>query len=437
MSPKPTEDTVVEQGVFVVPEITIKDLLGAIPAHCFERSALRSSVYIVWDFAVIAAIYKTANFLDAFINPDTIQLPHPALYPFARLVLWSLYGFWAGLFATGLWVIAHECGHQAFSESKTVNNIVGWILHSALGVPYHSWRITHAKHHASTGHMTQDQVFVPSTRSELGLPPLNPEGEDRLGSRVSAEIKKELWEALGDSPIGAVLGAASYLLGGWPAYIIQNASGQRRYPKGTSHFVPSSPMFSPHHYGQIIISVVGIIIWLGVVGACIYQYGFLNVFRLYGVPYLWVNHWLVLITFLQHTDPLLPHYRAPEFTFPRGALATLDRNLLGDLGGIMGWIGAHATNGISETHVLHHVSSKIPHYNAWEASAALKKRLAKDGIVLQGRPGGWAEVYRIYRECKFVEDEGDVIFYKNAYGLAKMRPVFADSASDSGVEFNK
>ena len=78
-----------------------------------------------------------------------------------------------------------------------------------------------------------------------------------------------------------------------------------------------------------------------------------------------VNHWLVLITFLQHTDPLLPHYRAPEFTFVRGALATLDRNLLGDCGSIMGWIGAHATNGISETHVLHHVSSKIPHYNAY------------------------------------------------------------------------
>ena len=77
-----------------------------------------------------------------------------------------------------------------------------------------------------------------------------------------------------------------------------------------------------------------------------------------------VNHWLVLITFLQHTDPLLPHYRAPEFTFTRGALATLDRNLLGDCGSIMAWIGAHATNGISETHVLHHISSKIPHYNA-------------------------------------------------------------------------
>jgi hypothetical protein len=89
-----------------------------------------------------------------------------------------------------------------------------FLFGDSLGVPYHSWRITHAKHHASTGHMTQDQVFVPRTRSELGLPPLNPAKEDLFGSRVSAEVKKELWEALGDSPIGAVLTPGSYLVGG-------------------------------------------------------------------------------------------------------------------------------------------------------------------------------------------------------------------------------
>lgn len=113
-----------------------------------------------------------------------------------------------------------------------------------------------------------------------------------------------------------------------------------------------------------------------------------------------VNHWLVLITFLQHTDPLLPHYRASEFTFPRGALATYDRNLLGDLGPIMAWIGATCTHGISETHVAHHVHSKIPHYNAWEATDALRARLARAGINLQGRDAGWAEVYRVYKQCK-------------------------------------
>ncbi|KAH7909908.1 fatty acid desaturase-domain-containing protein [Hygrophoropsis aurantiaca] len=439
MGASSTQDvTTVKQNVVVIPDLTIKDLLSAIPAHCFKRSALRSSLYIAWDAVVITGLYKGATFLDSFINPQQLSLPSPYLYPVARVSLWALYGFWTGLFATGLWVIAHECGHQAFSESKFINNSVGWVLHSALGVPYHSWRITHAKHHASTGHLTQDQVFVPKTRSQLGLPALDPTKEDILGSSVTEEVKKELWEAIGDSPIGATLGAASYLLAGWPAYLIRNASGQKRYPKGTSHFAPKAVMFAPHQYGSIVLSDIGVLLWLAGVGASIYSFGFSNVFRLYLVPYLWVNHWLVLITFLQHTDPLLPHYRAPEFTFPRGALATLDRKLLADLGPIMGWIGAHATHGISETHVLHHVSSKIPHYNAWEAAAALRKRLDQAGLKLQGAPGGWKEVYRVYKECKFVEDEGNILFYKNAHGLAATRPAYNDdNASDSGVEVDK
>jgi hypothetical protein len=60
--------------------------------------------------------------------------------------------------------------------------------------------------------MTQDQVFVPSTRSQLGLKPLDLAKDDPLGASVNTEVMNELWEALGDSPIGAALGAASYLV---------------------------------------------------------------------------------------------------------------------------------------------------------------------------------------------------------------------------------
>jgi omega-6 fatty acid desaturase (delta-12 desaturase) len=46
-------------------------------------------------------------------------------------------------------------------------------------------------------------------------------------------------------------------------------------------------MFAPHQYDSIVISDVGILLWLaGIVGS-IYKFGFLDVFRLYLVPYLW------------------------------------------------------------------------------------------------------------------------------------------------------
>jgi omega-6 fatty acid desaturase (delta-12 desaturase) len=184
-------------------------------------------------------------------------------------------------------------------------------------------------------------------------------------------------------------------------------------------------MFAPHQRESIILSDIGIVLWLAGIAGSIYTFGFSTVFRLYLAPYLWVNHWLVLITFLQHTDPLLPHYRASEFTFPRGALATLDRTLLGGCGSIMGWIGGHATHGISETHVLHHVSSKIPHYNAWEASDALRKRLEQAGIKLEGAPGGWGEVYRVFKECKVSLDllQSD-IYFKMSFSLSRMKATF-------------
>jgi hypothetical protein len=164
----------------------------------------------VWDFALLAAFYTGAKAADPLI--DTLALPHPALYTAAHFSLWAVYTLAAGLVGTGLWVLAHECGHQAFSESKAYNNAMGWVLHSALGVPYHSWRISHAKHHASTGHMTEDQVFVPTTRAELALPAFNPEEETLEGSSISAKVMHELKEALGDSPLGAMAMSIQYLV---------------------------------------------------------------------------------------------------------------------------------------------------------------------------------------------------------------------------------
>lgn len=46
-------------------------------------------------------------------------------------------------------------------------------------------------------------------------------------------------------------------------------------------------MFNPHQYFEVLVSDLGILIWMGAVGAAIFQYGFLNVFCIYLVPYLW------------------------------------------------------------------------------------------------------------------------------------------------------
>lgn len=47
-----------------------------------------------------------------------------------------------------------------------------------------------------------------------------------------------------------------------------------------------------------------------------------------------INHdpGLVMATYLHHSDPTIPHYRKEEWSFLRGAAATVDRPL-------MGWMG--------------------------------------------------------------------------------------------------
>ena len=61
-----------------------------------------------------------------------------------------------------------------------------------------------------------------------------------------------------------------------------------RANKDNLDFTPSAPMFAPHHYGQVIISCVGIAIWLAALATSIYFKGFATVWKVYLVPYLWL-----------------------------------------------------------------------------------------------------------------------------------------------------
>lgn len=52
-------------------------------------------------------------------------------------------------------------------------------------------------------------------------------------------------------------------------------------------FKPTAIMFAPHQFNQIILSDIGIILWLATIITWSYYRGFTEVFRVYLVPYLW------------------------------------------------------------------------------------------------------------------------------------------------------
>ena len=116
---------------WTAPDFSIKQLRDAVPPHCFERSLVKSFSFLLWDLSWISILSMSATYI------DSLQVEF-------RYVFWPLYWYFQGALMTGVWIIAHECGHRAFSEYAWVDNTVGWVLHSALLVPFYSWKITHA-----------------------------------------------------------------------------------------------------------------------------------------------------------------------------------------------------------------------------------------------------------------------------------------------------
>jgi omega-6 fatty acid desaturase (delta-12 desaturase) len=135
----------------------------------------------------------------------------------------------------------------------------------------------------------------------------------------------------------------------------------------------------------------------------IHRIGFGNVLFYYLIPYFITNYHLVLITYLQHTDVYMPHFRSKEWNWLRGALCTVDRSF----GPLLDSTFHH----ITDTHVCHHLFSKMPFYHAKEATEAIKKAIGpyylKDDTPIA------TALWRSYSCCQFVEDGGDIVFYKN------------------------
>jgi omega-6 fatty acid desaturase (delta-12 desaturase) len=155
---------------------------------------------------------------------------------------------------------------------------------------------------------------------------------------------------------------------------------------------------------EVIVSNVGFFGVVGAIAAAGWAWGARAVAAYYFVPYLVTNLFLVLITFLQHTDEKVAHYRGAEFTWLRGALATVDRSY--------GWLMDELIHHIADTHVVHHMFHEVPFYNAVEATSIVRDALGP--YYLSDHTSIPFAVFRAFHACKFVEDDGLVVHYKDA-----------------------
>ena len=86
----------------------------AVPKHCFERDTAKSMMYAAISVAQSAAVFALARFI-------------PMRRMFAPV--WLAWAAATGTVWTGMWVVAHECGHGAFSDNRRLQDAVGYTRH--------------------------------------------------------------------------------------------------------------------------------------------------------------------------------------------------------------------------------------------------------------------------------------------------------------------
>jgi omega-6 fatty acid desaturase / acyl-lipid omega-6 desaturase (Delta-12 desaturase) len=261
--------------IFELPDFTMKEIYDAIPPHCFKSSASRSLFYVARDFGYISILVYASSFIRCV----------PVAY--ARALLWTVYTILQGMVFTGIWILAHECGHGAFSKYKKLNWAMGFLMHSFLLVPFHSWRITHNAHHKGTGNLDKDMAFVPPSRKAW------------IGanfSRGAGAASTELGQLAEDTPLVVLWNCLVHQLFGWPGYLLFNITGQKYsvpFPK-QSHFYAGqdSPFWKKKQLPLIVLSDIGVTSMIAILVIGGYFFGSLDMLRLYAIPYLWVNHWI-------------------------------------------------------------------------------------------------------------------------------------------------
>ena len=324
---------------------SMKEFQSVIPDHCFKPQTITSLAYLLQSIiiqAVVIAIGLTIPFTQRMIP------------------IWILYAFLSGTTAMGFWVIAHECGHGAFSKNRVLETITGYLLHSLLLVPYFSWQRSHAVHHRFTNHITKGETHVPIVIDGNGI-----------SEKVGGEKELSFSSKLGKTNYG-ILQLVLHLIFGWPAYLLSGSTGGLSY--GTSnHFWPRKPFSKtlwPAVWAKKVwisdIGVAAVIIGLIIL---VIKHGIFPIIVMYVGPLLVVNCWLVIYTWLHHTDSDVPHLSNSEFSFMRGAFLSIDRPY--------GKIINILHHNIGSSHVVHHVCPTIPHYYATKATLAIKKAFNK------------------------------------------------------------
>ncbi|KAG6557370.1 hypothetical protein Mapa_001300 [Marchantia paleacea] len=295
-----------------IPEtLTLPDIVKTLPPEVFEIDDVKA-----WKTVVITVTAVAAGYAALAAAPWY-------LYPIVYAYL--------GTAVTGMFVVAHDCGHSSFSNNKMVNDVVGTVMMMPLIYPFEPWRIKHNTHHAHTNKLIMDTAWQP----------FRPHQYDR-----SPPSAKALMEAM----MGPFWWAAS--VGHWLLW----------------HFDLNK--FRPQERAKVKVSLIAVGAFLvGVLVPLLVTQGPVGFVKWWFLPWLGFHFWMSTFTMVHHTAPHIPFKGGREWN---AAEAQLTGTVHCDY---PAWV-EFLCHDIS-VHIPHHISSRIPSYNLRKAYDSIRENYDK------------------------------------------------------------
>ena len=234
-----------------------------------------------------------------------------------------------------LFIIQHDCGHSSFFKSRAANDFLGRMLSVLTLTPYDSWKLGHAKHHASTGNLDRRGRGDVETLTVAEY-------------RASSRLRKLAYRLYRNPFVMVLLGAPINFI------LLQ------RLP--TRH-----EMRSRQSRRSILSLDLALLVAFGVPCAL---FGFFPVFGTY-LPVIilasWAGNWLF---YVQHQFEDAHWERGGDWNFH---VAALDGSSYFELPAILQWF-----SGNIGLHHVHHLCSRVPNYRL---QACLDAAPELDGIA--------------------------------------------------------
>lgn len=316
-----------------------------IPKEAFEKSIIKSTGYMIWDYACWLGVTFFVYQLRHSSTWETI--------PFWQQTAINILFFnIAGFFMWCMFVIGHDCGHGTFSDYPLLNDILGHVTHGSILVPFYPWQLSHRRHHMYHNHITKDYSH----------PWYTPERFEQPDEKIAKFMDQYGW----------FRGLFPFF--GWAVYLFGMPDG--------SHFFPflCFPFSTQRMWRESpIIEVFKCLFSTSIVIAyaygiyCFFGQDFNEMCYYHLYPGVMCGWWLVCVTYLQHHEDDTLVYDDSNWKFVDSAFETVDRKF--------GWGIDTLHHHITDGHVVHHLFyTKIPHYNLPIATKALKDYMHLNGL---------------------------------------------------------